>query len=73
MLSPTRLHFTPSSLSSLQSLDDSRGLVYRAKLAVFDYQHPTAQPDEMVLPDDVYNDYLLRARNDYGVAITSNR
>lgn len=39
---------------------------------MFDYQHPSALPDEMVLPDDVYSDYLLRARNDYGVSVTSN-
>jgi hypothetical protein len=60
------------SAAEAAALGDYRGIVFKAKLAIFDYQHPSAQPDEMVLPDDVYSDYLARARNDYGVHVTSN-
>ncbi len=63
---------TPADEAEVNALQQYRGIVHRAKLAIFDYQHPTAQPDEMVLPDDVYGDYLERARDEYGVAVTSN-
>ena len=63
---------TAAETADAEELVTYRGLVHEAKLAIFDYQHPTAQPDEMVLPDDVYTDYLKRARDEYGVRVTSN-
>ncbi len=49
-----------------------KGLAYNSKLVVFDYQSPTAAPDDMVLPEDIYDDYLQRAYGLFGVRVTSN-
>jgi len=58
--------------SDIDKLYAHKGMAYRSKLAVFDYQGVNAAPDDMVLPEDIYDDYLTRAYEMFGVRVTSN-